>query len=40
MPQRTDTVIALPDSLKAKVGMELTEAINKFLGYSAVETVC
>jgi DNA polymerase-3 subunit alpha len=40
MPQRTDTSIALHDSMKVKAGPDLTEAVNKFLGYSAVETVC
>lgn len=40
MPQRTDTIIALPDSIRVKAGEGLTEAVNKFLGYSAVETVC
>lgn len=40
IPQRTDTIIALPDSIRVKAGRDLTEAINKFLGYNAVETVC
>jgi DNA polymerase-3 subunit alpha len=40
MPQRTDTIIALPDSVKVKAGQDLTEAVNNFLGYSAVESVC
>ena len=40
MPQRTDTIIALPDSMKVKAGQDLTEAVNNFLGYSAVESVC
>lgn len=40
MPQRTDTSIALHESIKVKAGPDLTEAVNKFLGYSAVETVC
>jgi DNA polymerase-3 subunit alpha len=38
MPQRTDTVIALPDSIRVKASQDLTEAINGFLGYAAVET--
>ncbi|MBW1739504.1 MAG: DNA polymerase III subunit alpha [Deltaproteobacteria bacterium] len=40
MPQRTDTVIALPDSIKVKAGPDLTEAVNELLGYPAIETVC
>jgi len=40
MPQRTDTSIALHESIRVKAGPDLTEAVNKFLGYSAVETVC
>jgi len=38
MPQRTDTVIALPDSIRMKASQGLTEAVNGFLGYAAVET--
>jgi DNA polymerase-3 subunit alpha len=40
MPQRTDTIIALPDSIRVKAGPDLTETVNNFLGYSAVESVC
>jgi DNA polymerase-3 subunit alpha len=40
MPQRTDTSIALHDSLRVKAGPDLTEAVNEFLGYNAVETLC
>ncbi len=40
MPQRTDTSIALHESIRVKAGPDLTEAVNKFLGYAAVETVC
>ncbi|MBW1676203.1 MAG: DNA polymerase III subunit alpha [Deltaproteobacteria bacterium] len=40
MPQRTDTIIALSDSIRVKADPDLTQAVNKFLGYSAVETVC
>ncbi|KPK15702.1 MAG: DNA polymerase III subunit alpha, partial [Nitrospira bacterium SG8_3] len=39
MAQRTETVIALPDHMKLRAGRALTEAINGFLGYGAVETV-
>jgi DNA polymerase-3 subunit alpha len=38
VPQKTDTVIALPDTIKVRAGLELTEAVNGFLGYPAVET--
>ena len=38
MPQRTDTVIALPDTIKVKASRALTKAVNGFLGYPAVET--
>jgi len=40
MPQRTDTSIALHDSIRVKAGPDLTEAVNTFLGYNAVETMC
>jgi DNA polymerase-3 subunit alpha len=40
MPQRTDTIIALPDSLKVRAGEDLTKSVNNFLGYGAVENVC
>jgi DNA polymerase-3 subunit alpha len=40
MPQRTDTIIALPDSIRVKADPDLAEAVNNFLGYSAVESVC
>ena len=40
MPQRTDTSIALHESLRVRAGSDLTEAVNKFLGYNAVETLC
>jgi DNA polymerase-3 subunit alpha len=40
VPQKTDTIIALSDSIRVKAGQDLTEAVNNFLGYSAVESVC
>lgn len=40
IPQRTETIIALPDHIRVSAGRPLTEAVNKFLGYGAVETVC
>ncbi|MBW1993921.1 MAG: DNA polymerase III subunit alpha, partial [Deltaproteobacteria bacterium] len=39
-PDRTETIIALPDRLKLKAGASLTREINGFLGYKAIETVC
>ena len=39
-PDRTETVIALPEDLKIKAGASLIREINGFLGYSAVETMC
>jgi len=38
MPQRTDTVIALSDSIRVKASQDLTKAVDEFLGYPAVET--
>jgi DNA polymerase-3 subunit alpha len=40
MPQRTDTIIALPGSIRVRASRGLTEAVNEFLGYPAVETSC
>jgi hypothetical protein len=40
MPQRTDTIIALPGNIRVKASRHLTEAVNEFLGYPAVETTC
>ncbi len=39
-PEETDTVIALPDTMKLKAGLALTSAVNELLGYNAVETIC
>jgi len=39
-PEETDTVIALPDTMKLKAGSSLTRAVNELLGYTAVETIC
>ena len=39
-PEETDTVIALPDTMKLKADSSLTRAANEFLGYDAVETIC
>jgi len=40
MPQRTETIIALPERIRLRTGKALTEEINSLLGYGAVETVC
>jgi DNA polymerase-3 subunit alpha len=39
-PDRTETVIALSDTVKLKAGRGLTREVNKFFGYDAVETIC
>jgi DNA polymerase-3 subunit alpha len=39
-PEETDTVIALPDTMRLKAGSSLTRAVNDLIGYNAVETVC
>jgi len=39
-PEKTETVLALPDNIKLKAGLALTSEVNGFLGYNAVETVC
>jgi len=39
-PENTDSIIALPDSLKLKAGGALIREVNELLGYHAVETLC
>jgi hypothetical protein len=39
-PEKTETVIALPDTIRLRAGTMLTREINHFLGYSAVQTIC
>ena len=39
-PEKTETILTLPDTLKLKAGLSLTSEVNGFLGYNAVETVC
>jgi DNA polymerase-3 subunit alpha len=39
-PDNTDSIIALPDSLKLAAGGALTREVNELLGYNAVETLC
>lgn len=40
IPEKTETVVALPETMKIKAGMDLTREINAFLGENAVETLC
>ena len=39
-PRRTETIVALPDSLKLRAGAALSRAVKEILGYNAIETVC
>jgi len=39
-PEKTETIIALPDSMTLKAGSALTQDVNRLLGYPSVETVC
>ncbi|MGD9384449.1 MAG: DNA polymerase III subunit alpha [Desulfobacterales bacterium] len=39
-PDKTETIVALSDSIKLKAGLSLTREVNRFLGYNAVETGC
>jgi DNA polymerase-3 subunit alpha len=39
-PEKTDSIIALPDSMRLKAGSSLLREVNELLGYKAVETLC
>ena len=39
-PDKTDSIISLPDTLKLKAGSSLAREVHSFLGYQAVETRC
>jgi DNA polymerase-3 subunit alpha len=39
-PEKTETIIALSDSMKLKAGMSLTREVKGLIGYDAVKTVC
>ncbi|MGD2150825.1 MAG: DNA polymerase III subunit alpha, partial [Desulfobacterales bacterium] len=39
-PDKTETIIALSNSMKLRAGLALTREVNRFLGYNAVETDC
>jgi DNA polymerase-3 subunit alpha len=39
-PDKSETVIALPEAIKVKPGLALTREVNALIGYHAVETLC
>ena len=39
-PEKTETLISLPETMTLGAGSALTREVNQYLGYSAVETVC
>jgi DNA polymerase-3 subunit alpha len=39
-PEKTETIIALPDSIKIKAGASLIQEVDRLVGYHAAETVC
>jgi DNA polymerase-3 subunit alpha len=39
-PDKTDSIIALPETLRLKAGTTLAREVHNFLGYQAVETHC
>ena len=39
-PDKTDSIIALPDRMKLRAGSSLRRDVNGFLGYNAVDTHC
>lgn len=39
-PDKTETIVALSNSIKLRPGLPLTREVNRFLGYKAVETAC
>jgi DNA polymerase-3 subunit alpha len=39
-PEKTDSIIELPDSMRLKAGGALVREVNELLGYNAVETLC
>ncbi len=40
IPQKTETVMELPEQMKLKAGVALRREIDRLLGYSAVKTLC
>jgi DNA polymerase-3 subunit alpha len=39
-PEKTETIIALPNNIKVKAGASLIKEVNRLVGYPAAETVC
>ena len=39
-PEKTETIIELPETMALKASASLTREVNGFLGYNAIETVC
>ena len=39
-PEKTETIIALPNDIKVKAGASLIKEVNRLVGYPAAETVC
>jgi DNA polymerase-3 subunit alpha len=39
-PGKTETIVALSNSMKLRAGLPLTREVNQFIGYNAVETAC
>jgi len=39
-PDKTETIVALSNSMKLRAGLPLTREVNQFIGYNAVETAC
>jgi DNA polymerase III subunit alpha len=39
-PEKTETIIALPDSIRVKAGTPLIQEVDRLVGYHAAETVC
>ena len=40
IPEKTETIIELPDHMKLRVGVGLTREVNSLLGYPAIQTHC
>ena len=39
-PEKTETIVALSDTIKLKAGSSLIREVNRLVGYNAAETVC
>ncbi|MBW1894604.1 MAG: DNA polymerase III subunit alpha [Deltaproteobacteria bacterium] len=40
IPEKSDTVIELPDTLRLETGEDLVREVNRLLGYNAIQTEC